>query len=318
MYRFLGASRCPAEGHIHLGSTIIIGHFSNTKPPSQIFLFIQGAPFIVLMDSSALDKELFGDMSDGDCPEQMMPCQDTSTKNSDSSPSLHDVATSEYPNVQIAPTPRSGHYTPPLSLPTTPDSPSENEQPLGSLLLDPGIAPHLAPASGDPHELVAVNVSWMKTRVTDVHQLLLHYLNLREAHQSLATDLQKEGVLRTETQEALESIREQQDQSNEDIPKLQFQIAQLKLDYQKERAARTAAEIGLANIKEKIRAHAAGYSLLQARVSDYESKEKQWQKEKAELAILVQDLVSGSESIRPQGLPPEESSRHEILTGTGQ
>ncbi|KAL0638514.1 hypothetical protein Q9L58_002450 [Maublancomyces gigas] len=271
------------------------------------------------MDSSALDKELFGDMSDDDCPEQMIPCHDTSTKNPDFSLSLHDVATSEHSNVQIAPTPRSGHYTPPLSLPTTPDSPSENERPLGSMLLDPGIAPHLtSPTSGDPHELVAVNVSWMKTRVTDVHQLLLHYLNLREAHQSLAMDLQKEGVLRTETQEALESIREQQDQSSEDIPKLQFQIAQLKLDYQKERAARTAAEIGLANIKEKIRAHAAGYSLLQARVSDYESKEKQWQKEKATLAILVQDLLGGSGSIRPQGLPPEESPSHEILTGTGQ
>lgn len=272
------------------------------------------------MDFSALDEELFGDMSNdenNDCPEQMLPCRDISTKNSDFSQGRHDATTSEYFHAvtQIAPTPRSGHHTP-LSLPTTPDSPSENERPLGSLLLDPEIAPRPASPASDPRESVAGNISWMKTRVTDVHQLLLHYLNLREAHRSLAIDLQKEGVLRAETQEALESVREQQDQSSEDIPKLQFQIAQLKLDYQKERAARTAAEISLANIKEKIRAHATGYMLLQARVLDHESKEKQWQIEKTELAILVQNLLGGG--TRPQGLSPEESPSRETQARAGQ
>lgn len=266
------------------------------------------------MDFSVLDKELFGDMSGDE--------GDGSTKNPDCSPVLHDTATSGNPNavvktaVQIAPTPRPGHYTPPLSFPTTPDSPNENEGPLGSVLLDSEIAPRPAsPTSGGPGGLVARNVVWMKTRVTDVHQLLLHYLNLRDAHQSLATDLRKEMVLRAETQEALESIRELQDQSSEDIPKLQFQIAQLKLDYQKERAARTAAEIGLVNIHEKVKVNAAEYTLLQTRVSNYESEGKRWQKEKAELATLVQNLLKDGGSTRPQRLPPEESSSLGIPTG---
>lgn len=251
------------------------------------------------MDFSALDEELFGDTSSGDENNAIMP-----TQNLDFSLGRHNAATSEYPNTstgEIDPISRSSHHTHPRFLHRAPHSPSENEESLGSISLDPEIVPRV-PSSSDRVELVAENVLWMKTRITDAHQLLLHYLNLREAHQSLTTDLQKEVVVRTETQEALERIREQQDQSSEDIPKLQFQIAQLKLDYQKERAARAAADSCLAEVKERNQAHLAAYTLLQTRLMDFNSKEKQWHEEKVELTNLIQDLLKGNGSTRPQEL----------------
>lgn len=165
--------------------------------------------------------------------------------------------------------------------------PSENETRLGSLL---------DLSSDHDRELVEGNIVWIKTRLTDAHQLLLHYLNLREAYQSMTMDLKKEALLRTETQEALERIREHQDQSSEDIPKLQFQIAQLKLDYQKERTARSTAEDSLAVMNERSREQAAVYSLQQTRISDYKSKEEQWQKERSEMKVLVQNLSKKDET----------------------
>lgn len=252
------------------------------------------------MDFSALDEELFGDTSSGDENNAIMP-----TQNLDFSLGRHNAATSEYPDTsggEIERTSRSSHCIRPRLLRRAHDSPSENEQLLGSILLDPEIVPRVA-SNSDRVELVAGNVLWMKTRITDAHQLLLHYLNLREAHQSLTTDLQKEVVLRTETQEALERIREQQDQSSEDIPKLQFQIAQLKLDYQKERAARAAADSSLAEVKERNQAHLAAYTLLQSRLTEFNSKEKQWHEEKGELTNLIQDLLKENGSNRPQQLP---------------
>lgn len=245
------------------------------------------------MDFSALDEELFGDTSD----------DENNARNTDFSLGRHNATTSENPNtfaVEIEPTSRSSHYTTPRFLRTAPESPSENEELLGSIL-DPEIV--LRPASSsDRVELVAGNVLWMKTRITDTHQLLLHYLNLRDAHQSMTTDLQKEVVLRAETQEALERIREQQDQSSEDIPKLQFQIAQLKLDYQKERAARAAADISLTEVKERNQENIVAYTLLQTRLTDFESKEKQWYERKADLNNLIQHLVKGNGSACPQEL----------------
>lgn len=216
------------------------------------------------MDFSALDEELFGDISseNNNCQEHILPCCDA-----------------------------------------TFDSPSENERRLGS-------APDLASNHG--LELVIGNIVWIKTRLTDAHQLLLHYLNLREAHRSLTTDLKKEVVLRTEAQEALERIREQQDQSSEDIPKLQFQIAQLKLEYQKERAARSTAEVTLADVNEQTREQAAAYSLQQSRISDYKSKEKQWQKEKSELELLVRNLLKKEKAARALAMQQETCSSHGV------
>lgn len=174
---------------------------------------------------------------------------------------------------------------------TTFNSPSEDERRLSSLLTLP---------SGHGLELVLANIVWIKTRLTDAHQLLLHFLNLREAYRSLTIDLKKEAVLRTETLEALGRIREQQDQSSEDIPKLQFQIAQLKSDYQKERAARSTAEVNLAEVNERNREQAAVYSSQQIRISDYKSKEREWKKERTELELLVQNLLKKEETGQAQ------------------
>lgn len=230
-------------------------------------------------DFEALNEELFGetgdDKSEG-CRDRSLRCHDMLTGGHGYLPSLHPKATSSR---------KSGtalQLSTPVSLiegrqqHVTPVEPHDD----GSLC--PEIAMCASTTYG-PENLVSENISWMKNRITDVHQLLLHYLNLRDAHQALATDLQREMILRIENQEALESIRDQQDQASEDFPKLQFQIAQLRLDLQKERAARVAAETGFTNIKEKFTNCAAEYVMMEARVSECEAKEEKWLAEIAEL-----------------------------------
>lgn len=286
-----------------------------------------------VVDFSALDEELFGDTPDDEYDnEQTLRSLETNTTNITYSLNFHhDAGTAGSPKTsyqivpQVKATSRSSRYTPPASLPTTPQPSSENHQhraggPLNHAPSDPEPVPSIASAtSSNSDQLVAGNISWMKSRITDVHQLLLHYLNLRDAHQSLATEFQKETVLRAETQETLESIREQQDQASEDFPKLQFQIAQLKLDYQKERTARTVAEASLANINEEAKAYKAGYVVTQARVSDHEVKEKEWQKEVVELTAVKRTLLQRSGGrIQPQKSSPEENSSPQTPTETAR
>lgn len=273
------------------------------------------------MGLTALDEELFGGMPDNGndvCHGEMLHSHDSPTKGPDRSLDSHfGVTTSRNSKVfvqttsQIAATSRSGHCTPPLSLPTTPMSPSRNRQHMASAepISDAFLPSATRTNSDEPTQIVVENVSWVKSRITDVHQLLLHYLNLRDAHQSMATDLQKEVVLRAETKVALESIREQQDQTSEDFPKLQFQIAQLKLDCQKERAARAAAG-------EEIKAYASAYALMQTRVFDFETSKKNWQKEREELISLLESLEGGVGSTQPRRLPLEQNFPFGTFLGT--
>lgn len=257
-------------------------------------------------DFEALNEELFGETGDDEskgCRDRSLLCHDMLTGGHGYLPSLHPKTTSSKKSgtaLQLSPQITTTSQSPP-SFPTTPVSLIEGRQqhvtPV-ELHDDRSLCPEIAMCASTtygPENLVSGNISWMKNRITDVHQLLLHYLNLRDAHQALATDLQREMILRVENQEALESIRDQQDQASEDFPKLQFQIAQLRLDLQKERTARVVAETGFTNIKEKVTNCAAEYvMMMEARVSECQAKEEKWLAELAELKGQARDLVEGS------------------------
>lgn len=267
-----------------------------------------------MADYTALDEELFGDFSahednnpstshDHLCNRSQGPTLITRINN-DPDRLLdypHEAATSGTITSQAE------CYSPPpqpFSM-TSGSSPTKSQQYLApSEPMDADTAPlnpnthstATAPAFANSNysgQLIAENISWMKARITDVHQLLLHYINLRNSHNDMATNMQKEMILRSETKEALERIREQQDQTSEDIPRLQFQIAQLKLDVQNERAARTAAETGMAVINQKLCSYDELLSSMQARLSDYKVLENIWQKEKEILRARIEELTSG-------------------------
>lgn len=280
-----------------------------------------------MADYTALDEELFGDFS---AHEDNNPSTSHDhLRNKSQGPLITCMNNdpdrlSDYPHEAATSGTITGQaecYSPPPQpfAMTSGSSPTKSQQHLPSEPMDADTAPlnpnthstATAPAFANRNgsgQLIAENISWMKARITDVHQLLLHYINLRNSHSDMATNMQKEMILRSETKEALERIREQQDQTSEDIPRLQFQIAQLKLDVQNERAARTAAETGMAVINERLSSYDALLSSRQARLSDYKVMENIWQKEKEILRARIEELTSETRRNLARGHSPRPGS----------
>lgn len=264
-------------------------------------------------DYTALDEELFGDFSGHEGDDHRLLHNNPHNKNQEPTlPTRHDPdrlsqeATSGVLHLGIAQqattTSQSESNSQPQVFPPTKSQ--QHLSPLefpgtGAVLLGPTFSPSSATTSAstptlanrnNSTQLITENISWMKARITDVHQLLLHYINLRNSHNDMATNLQKEIMLRSETGEALESIREQQDQTSEDYPRLQFQIAQLKLDVQNERAARIATETSITDINQKLCSYDELFSSMRTRLHEYEEKERSWQKEKELLTARIGGL----------------------------
>lgn len=278
-----------------------------------------------MVDYTALDEELFGDFSDHE--DNNPSTSHDNLRNKSQGPTFnHDPdRLSDYPHEAATSgtaTSQSECYSPPQPFPmTSGSSPTKSQQylvpsePMDTDIIAP-LNPNTHPSattstfvnSNDSGQLLAENIFWMKARITDVHQLLLHYINLRNSHNDMATNMQKEMILRSETKEALERIREQQDQTSEDIPRLQFQIAQLKLDVQNERAARTAAETGMAVINQKLCSYDELFSSMQARLSDYEVMENIWQKEKEILRARIEELTTKTRGNLTRGHSPRLGS----------